>query len=77
MNEQENHMSRQEKAIKDFMDNCLVIQKEEQTVIHILAELGKYYDADRSYIFEVNEEYTYASNTCEWCGEGVASKMGN
>lgn len=70
-------MSRQEKAIKGFMHRCLDIQKDEQTMDHILVELGKYYDADRSYIFEVNEEYSYASNTYEWCGEGVASKMGN
>ncbi|MDO5389558.1 MAG: response regulator [Eubacteriales bacterium] len=75
MNEQMNHMLRQEKAIKDFMYNCLDIQKEEQIIDHILAELGRYYDADRSYIFEINEEYTHASNTCEWCSKGVASKM--
>lgn len=41
MNEQINHMSRQEKAIMDFMQNRLGIQREEQTTYDILAELGK------------------------------------
>lgn len=75
MNEQVKPMSRQERAIKDFMHSCLVIQKEEQAIPHILAELGKYYDADRSCIFHVNEENTHVSSTWEWCGQGVVSLM--
>lgn len=72
MNKQMNHMSGQEQAIKDFMQDCLVIQQEEHPTYHILAKLRKYYDADRTYVFEVNKEYTHAGNTWEWCGEGVA-----
>ena len=75
MDEQVN-ISGQEKAIKNFMHTCLDIQKEGQTIDYILAELGRYYDADRSYIFEINGEYTRAGNTCEWCAQGVVSKMG-
>ena len=56
MNEQGKPMSRQEKAIQDLMRICLGIQKEEQAVDHMLAQLGKYYAADRCCIFEVNEE---------------------
>ena len=40
MNEQVNRETRQERAIRDFMRSCLALQKEEQTVAHILAELG-------------------------------------
>ena len=76
MNEQMKHMSGQEKAIQEFMHNCLVMRKEEQIIDYILTELGKFYDAERSCFFEVNGEYTHAVNTGEWCGEGVASKRG-
>lgn len=77
MNEQVNHLSRQEIAIKDFMYNCLVMQKEEQIIDHILAELGEYYDADRVCIYEVNEAYTRISSRNEWCSEGAASIIGS
>ena len=40
MKKQRNRMSGQEKSIKDFMYNCLVMSKEEQIIDHILAELG-------------------------------------
>ncbi|MGN0424523.1 MAG: response regulator [Acetatifactor sp.] len=76
MNEQKNHLSRQEKAMRDILQSCMGLQKEDQAAYHILAELGKYYDADRTYIFEINAEHTYAGNTWEWCGEDVASKKG-
>ena len=52
MNGQMNHMSRQDQSIKDFMHNCLVMYKKEQIIDYILAELGKYYDADRAYAFQ-------------------------
>ena len=55
MNEQGKPMSRQEKAIQDLMRICLGIQKEEQAVDHMLAQLGEHYAADRCCIFEVNE----------------------
>ena len=64
MSEQRNPMSRQEKAIRDFMRSCLVIPKEEQAIDHILAELGNYYAADRVYIFEAGIEDTHAGCAC-------------
>ena len=77
MNEQGKPMSRQEKAIQDLMRICLGIQKEEQAVDHMLAQLGEHYAADRCCIFEVNEEEAYISNTWEWCAEGCAAQRGN
>ena len=75
MNEQGNHMSRQEQAIQDFMHNCLVMRKEEQIIDNILTELGKHYDADCVSVFEVNEANTHISNRFQWCGEGIASTL--
>lgn len=77
MNSQRSNGERQEKAIKYFLRNFLGKQKDEETINHILAELGNYYDADRSYIFELNEEGTHSSNTCEWCREGVSAEIDN
>ena len=43
--------------------------------MNLLAELGRYYDADRAYIFEIDELHTCVDNTYEWCGENAASKI--
>ena len=66
MKEQGRPMSRQEIAVKDFLRGCLAIQSEEQVITHILTELGKYYDADRSYIFEADEETAHTVVSCHW-----------
>ena len=77
MNKQINPMSGQEKSIKDFMYNCLVMSKDEQIIDRILAELGEYYNAERACIYEVNEDYTRISCVNEWCSEGIASRIGS
>ena len=67
----------QEQAIRRFLRDHLDKQKDGQTIGHILEELGGYYDADRAYIFELNEARTHTSNTFEWCREGVSAQIGN
>lgn len=69
-------MSRQERAIQDFMHNCLVMRKEEQIIDHILAEQGKYYDADRVTVFGVDEAYTRVRKLWQWCAEGAKNPAG-
>ncbi|MDD6190061.1 MAG: histidine kinase dimerization/phospho-acceptor domain-containing protein [Firmicutes bacterium] len=76
MNEQRCRMSMQEKAIKDMMNNCLLIQNKGQAVKQILGDLGQYYDADRAYIFEKDKGNACFNNTWEWCSEGTVSGMG-
>ena len=71
----EEHAARQERAIKEFLHNFLDKQKDEQTISRILSELGQYYDGDRAYIFELNRERTHASNTFEWCREGISPEL--
>lgn len=66
----------QEKAIKDMMNNCLLIQNKGQAVKQILGDLGQYYDADRAYIFEKDKGNACFNNTWEWCSEGTVSGMG-
>ncbi len=43
------------------------------SVYKLLESVVDYYQAERSYIFEVDESGQYASNTFEWCEEGVKS----
>ena len=74
MNEQTINISGQEKAIKKFLHNYLDKQKDEQTIYHILAELGGYYNADRSYMIERNTERTVSSR--EWCCKDILAETG-
>lgn len=66
-----------EQAVKSFLREFMNKAKDEQTLSSILQHMGSYYDADRAYIFEANEERTSFSNTFEWCREGVAPEIEN
>ena len=67
----------QEEAIRNFMRGYLDKPKDKTTLKHILQDIGDYYDADRSYIFEMNGERTTLSNTYEWCREGIHAEIDN
>ncbi|MEG1825599.1 MAG: GGDEF domain-containing protein, partial [Cloacibacillus sp.] len=41
----------------------------------VLSTIGEYYQADRSYILELNQERTVGTNTFEWCRHGVESQI--
>ena len=43
----------------------------------LLAFVGACYQADRAYIFEIDEGSASASNTYEWCRQGVAPQKDN
>jgi PAS domain S-box-containing protein len=40
-----------------------------------LSRIGKFFGADRSYIFEFSSDYKTMSNTYEWCNEGVEPQI--
>ena len=40
-------------------------------------EIGEYMNADRSYIFQYDQELQTATNTYEWCRNGISSEMEN
>jgi len=42
-----------------------------------LARVGKFLDADRSYIFEFDHKKGTMSNTHEWCAEGISQEIQN
>lgn len=45
------------------------------TVQRTLQELGKFMDADRSYIFEYDLTNRITNNTYEWCAEGIEPQI--
>lgn len=40
-----------------------------------LSRIGKFFDADRAYVFELSTDGQYMSNTYEWCREGVDKQI--
>ena len=77
MDEFTRNISEQERAIKRFLRDYLDKPKNKQTLNSILADVGGYYDADRSYIFEIDGSRTAFSNTYEWCREGIPAEIDN
>ena len=67
------NISNQEQAIKVFLRDYSNMPKDGHTIHVILSRACSYYDADRSYIFELNAERTHISNTYEWCRDGISS----
>lgn len=77
MNSFSQNMSDQEQAIRSFLRDYSNKPNDGQTIHGILSDVCSYYDADRSYIFELNVERTHISNTYEWCRDGVAPALGD
>ena len=67
MNELSQNLLNQEQAIKHFLHDYANKEKGGQTIQNILADAGRYYDADRAYILEWNAQRTMVNNTYEWC----------
>lgn len=68
---------KQEQAVKQFLRNYLNTVKDEQTLNRILQETGMYYDADRTYIYEVQKEDNLFHNTFAWCRAGIHTGKDN
>lgn len=47
----------------------------EEAIDAVLASIGSFYQADRTYILELDEDTPTTSNTFEWCREGIESQM--
>lgn len=68
---------RQQMAMQDILINIsstyinIDLTKVEETLNQSLREMGKFVSADRAYIYEYNLEKSTASNTHEWCDEGI------
>ena len=64
----------QEQAIKYLMRTYMDKPKNQQMIHGILEDIGRYYAADRTYIFRLNAECTHASKAFSWCSDGITEK---
>ncbi|MDY3249007.1 MAG: ATP-binding protein [Candidatus Choladocola sp.] len=62
----------QEQAIRSFLREYSGKTKHGQMLSDIMADMGEYYDSDRIFVFELNEERTEISAAHGWCREGMA-----
>lgn len=46
-------------------------------VLSALAQIGRYADADRAFVFDITEDGRSVSNTHEWCAPGVSPQAHN
>ena len=47
-----------------------------KAVSNMLQSIGTFYRADRAYVFELQENKVFWTNTYEWCAEGVVPQIG-
>ena len=55
----------------------LPIHEADRAINEALGDMGRFVDADRAYLFDYDMEAETASNTHEWCGEGVSPEIDN
>ena len=53
----------------------LPIHKLDKAINNFLMEIGRFLNADRSYIFHYNWDKNTASNTYEWCNKGILPQI--
>ncbi len=46
----------------------------DQAIDDALAQIGRYFNADRSYLFQFSADITVADNTHEWCADDVSAQ---
>lgn len=68
-----------QKTLMDISNTFIGISLDEthETIIEALGELGRFTDADRSYVFEYDFDHKTATNTYEWCRDGIAPQIAN
>ncbi|WP_194757218.1 putative bifunctional diguanylate cyclase/phosphodiesterase [Aliidiomarina indica] len=49
----------------------------DSSIQQALADIGSFFRADRSYIFEFSDYLEFADNTYEWCADGVPAEIDN
>ncbi|MCA6063780.1 bacteriohemerythrin [Thalassolituus marinus] len=65
--------------ISDFASDLMAASPEEfdGAIERALQRAGAYMGADRTYVFLVNEDPRYMSNTHEWCAAGISPEIDN
>ncbi|MCP4132545.1 MAG: PAS domain S-box protein [bacterium] len=73
------HKVEVEKLISKISTNFLNLESNaiNEGIQDALKTIGEFYKVDRSYIFEIYDDYESMNNTYEWCSRGVASQKNN
>lgn len=71
--EERNRLAQLQRLLVDIASNCINLHADEvdAAIDDSLAALGKFVHADRAYIFDFDFERGIATNTHEWCSDGV------
>lgn len=62
---------------KNIVDCTRMLVEEEHigtAIFKVLGSIGEFYQADRAYVFEIDEDGGHWSNSYEWCREGIDSQ---
>lgn len=66
---------RTERTLVECIRSLTMAGSLEEAIQAVLSGIGEYYQADRAYILELNEERTVGTNTYEWCAPGVKAEI--
>ena len=72
----DSHLSGATDDLSSYVFEILYTTDDLATAIQLILEIvGKRFDVSRAYIFENSEDDNTASNTFEWCNEGIAPEQ--
>ena len=65
--------------LRDLSTNLINIDTVDidKSINEVLGDIGKFFEGDRTYIFDYDIEKKEMTNTYEWCGEGITSEIKN
>ena len=66
-----------EKNIVDCTQMLLNERNLQTAISNLLQSIGMFYQADRAYLFELQDNGQYWDNTYEWCEQGIAPQIGH
>lgn len=58
-------------TLVDCVQTLYISDNIDEAIERLLGLIAKYYDADRSYIFEFSKDLKLVHNTYEWCADGI------
>lgn len=71
------HMLETELALSQCIQTLSKNDEQQEAIEKLLKIIADFYMADRAYIFEINNVDMTASNTYDWCAEGVTRQINN
>ncbi|MFO8018413.1 MAG: PAS domain S-box protein [Promethearchaeia archaeon] len=64
-----------ESILSEISSKFVELKNFDEKINFALRKIGKFVDASRAYLFQLDEEKNTFSNTHEWCAEGISSQI--